>query len=162
VIEEIRELYAYDRWADDRLLEAAAGLAPEELTRDLRSSFPSILATLAHILSADWAWLERWQGRSPTEIPSEWDLSTLAGVRGEWEKVRDRRRDFLAELTDEDLTRIVSFRTLAGELFEGTLIRTLRHVVNHASYHRGQVVTLLRQLGATPPATDLALYYHKP
>lgn len=159
VIEELRDLYAYDRWATDRILDAAERLTPEQRTRDLGSSHPSVLATLAHLASADWVWLERWRGVSPTGIPDDWDVSTLAGVRERWESVLDERRRFVEGLTEADLGREVGYRTTAGVPHRDPLDRLLRHVVNHATYHRGQVVTMLRQLGAEPPSTDLVLYY---
>ncbi len=160
-VEEIRELYGYDRWATDRILAAAERLTPEERTRDLGSSYPSVLATLAHLASADWVWLERWRGRSPTEVPVEWDLSSLGGVRARWEPVLDDRWSFIGSLTGQDLGRELAYRTTSGAPHRNRLDRLLRHVVNHATYHRGQVVTMLRQLGATPPSTDLVLYYRE-
>lgn len=159
--EEMRDLYAYDRWATDRILDAAGRLSAEERSRDLGSSFPSVLATLAHIAAADWVWLERWHGRSPTGLPGGWELSNLDEVRRRWEKVLDERTAFVNGLTEEDLRREVSYRTTSGTPHRNPLAALLRHVVNHATYHRGQVVTMLRQLGAEPPATDLIVYYRE-
>ena len=67
--EEIRTLFAYDAWANGRTLDACAALTPEQFTRDLGSSFRSVRDTLAHILGAQWIWLERFHGRSPTALP---------------------------------------------------------------------------------------------
>lgn len=67
LLQEARELYAY-RWANQRILSAAAVLSPEELARDVRSSFPSLPATLSHLLSSDWVWRERWNGRYPPSL----------------------------------------------------------------------------------------------
>ncbi len=161
MIEEVRELQAYDAWATNRILTAAARLGRDDLTRDLGSSFPSVLDTLAHILSADWVWLERWLGRSPTGTPADWDLGTLDGVRARWLEVRAERAGFLEELTDQDLQRRVDYRDTSGRPWTSTMAQMLRHVVNHATYHRGQVVTMLRQLGATPPSTDLIRFYRE-
>lgn len=158
---EISELYAYNRWANGRMLDAAASLTAEQRTRDLGSSFPSVHATLAHVLSVEWVWLQRWLGDSPTSIPSAWDLSGFDTLRSQWVQVEADQSAFLEDLTDTDLRRVVSYRNVAGEPFTAPLRQLLRHVVNHSTYHRGQVATLFRQLGIGVPATDLGLFYRE-
>jgi uncharacterized damage-inducible protein DinB len=157
-VEELRELYAFNRWANEALLRAASRLTAEQLGRDLGSSFPSVLATLVHIAQADWVWLRRWHGESPT-APPPWDTSTLDAVRQHWARVQDEREAFLSGLSDADVDRVIAYRNLAGEQLANPLWQLLRHVVNHATYHRGQVTTLLRQLGAETVATDLVRWY---
>ena len=68
---------------------------------------------------------------------------------------------FVSGLAFEDLTRVIAYGDTRGTAWEERLGRMLRHVVNHSSYHRGQVVTMLRQLGAVPPSTDLIRYYRE-
>jgi uncharacterized damage-inducible protein DinB len=161
MLQEILELYAFHRWANQRILAAASALSPEELTRDLRSSFPSVLATLGHLLGADWIWLQRWKGGSPTSGPESWDLSTAEALVGRWAEVEQEQAAFLRGLAEADLHRVLRYRMLSGVAQESPLWQTLRHVVNHATYHRGQVVTLLRQLGASAPGTDLIAFYRE-
>ncbi len=160
-MQDIRELYAYNRWANHRTLDAVVPLDEEAFTRDLGSSFASVRDTLAHVLAAEWVWLRRWRGSSPTGTPEDWDLSTLEAIRGRWAEVEREREEFLSGLTDEDLHRAMAYRNTAGEAFENTMGQMLRHVVNHSSYHRGQVVTMLRQLGAEPAGTDLIQFYRE-
>ena len=159
MVDEIQELFAYHRWANRRVLGAAAALSPEQLARDMGSSFPSVLATLAHLLSAEWIWVERWSGRSPTGIPGDWDLSSWEGLMRRWEEVEARQAALVDGVTEEELRRGLDYRTLQGAPYSSPLWQILRHVVNHATYHRGQVVTMLRQLGASAPGTDLILFY---
>lgn len=161
MVEEVRELYAYTRWANHRVLDAASHLSDEAFTKDLGSSFPSVRDTLVHILSAEWIWLSRWQGHSPTGVPDSWDVSTLDALRARWSEVEQNQRAFLSELTEAELGRTISYRNTKGEPFEQTMGQMLRHVVNHSTYHRGQVITLLRQLGAEAPTTDLILFYRE-
>jgi len=73
-IEDVRTLYDYNAWANSRALEACSALTPEQFTRDLGSSFRSLRDTLAHIYGAEWVWLERWHGRTPTGLPSAVDF----------------------------------------------------------------------------------------
>src|SRR5690606_39377170 len=67
---ELKRLLSYTDWANGAILDATAALTPEQLTRDLRSSFASVLDTLRHIAESDWIWLRRWNGVSPTEPPA--------------------------------------------------------------------------------------------
>ena len=158
---EIQELYDYDRWASRRILAACAGLSAEQLGRNLGSSFPSVLATLEHMLSANWIWLERWQGRSPGNVPASWNISGWDALEHEWADVERRQGTFIAGLREDDLRRVLDYRNTAGTPFAAPLWQLLRHVVNHATYHRGQVVTMLRQLGSPAPSTDLVLYHRE-
>jgi uncharacterized damage-inducible protein DinB len=127
----------------------------------MKSSFPSVLATLAHMVGAEWVWLTRWRGGSPTSTPTDWDVSTLEAVRERWRQVDLELSEFVGGLDDAALERPLTYTTFAGEAFSQPLAQMLRHVVNHSSYHRGQVTTLLRQLGGTPASTDLIRFYRE-
>jgi uncharacterized damage-inducible protein DinB len=118
-----------------------------------------VRATVLHVMSSEWVWLSRWLGTSPTAMPAEWQEYTLAQIVIEWDALQAAQLAFLDKLTDRELDRMVSYRNLAGEDHTNVLWQLLRHMVNHSSYHRGQVTTMLRQLGHTPVATDLVLYY---
>ena len=98
----IPALYGYDRWANRRMLDAVSRLTDAEFTRDLGSSFPSVQATLAHLLAAHWVWLERWQGRSPSGLPDAgWDVGSFAALREKWSEVEAGQQAFVEALTDE-------------------------------------------------------------
>jgi uncharacterized damage-inducible protein DinB len=64
--DDIALLYEYDRWANNRILDAASALAPEQFTRDLGGAFSSVRDTLVHILAGEWVWLTLWKQPSPT------------------------------------------------------------------------------------------------
>jgi uncharacterized damage-inducible protein DinB len=157
-MDELRDLYAYNRWANRRVLDAAARLSPEQLSRDLGSSFPSVRETLAHVLAAEWVWLTRWRGSSPPGLPESWDLSSLEVVRAQWAEVEADQRAFVEGLDEAALDRVVAYRDTRGTPYENPLGQLLRHVVNHSTYHRGQVITMLRQLDAEAVATDYVVY----
>jgi uncharacterized damage-inducible protein DinB len=157
-MDEFRRLYAFNRWANLRFLDALDGLSADELTRDMHSSFPTVLATLIHALGAEWIWLERWLGRSPTTFPDASALTSVAAVRARWDALWADQQAFLDGLDDGEGARPVTYRNMAGQEFTQPLGDLLRHVVNHASYHRGQLTTLLRQLGHGAPSTDLVLF----
>lgn len=140
--------FAYGRWANRRLLEAACALPAEMFSRDLRASFGSIRGTLLHLLWAEKGWLRYWQeGAFVPELPLE-DFPTVAALEAGWAELEQAQRAFLAGLTDEDLS---GRRTVDEDAY--TLGELIHHMLNHSTHHRGQVVLMLRQLGHTPPQT---------
>jgi uncharacterized damage-inducible protein DinB len=158
--DDIRGLYAYDHWANRRVVAAARLLPAEEFTRDLKTSFGSVRGTLVHILEQKCFWLQLWQGQSLEDVVGrepEWAqarFADVASVEARWSDAEHEVQIFLEGLTDERLKTRMAFQFFPGQPWEFSLAHLMQHVVNHSSYHRGQVVTLLRQLGHAPPATD--------
>jgi len=159
--EEIRVLYEYDAWANHRLLDAAKALTQEQFTRDMGSSFPSVRDTLAHIMGGQWLWLERWQGRSPTSLPAATDYPELLSLRKRWAEVEKNLLTFVRGLTMEQLASVDEYKTQTAGTFSCPLWQIMQHLVNHGTYHRGQVTTMLRQLGAKSVSTDLSFFYRE-
>jgi uncharacterized damage-inducible protein DinB len=157
-LETIRELYGYNRWANARSLQAASTVSPEDFTKEVGGSFASLRGTLAHVYGAEWIWLERWRGMSPPKLPFALDFPDVETIRSRWKDVEREQKKFLDGLDGARLAEVVSYVNLKGETFAYPLGRMLQHVVNHSTYHRGQVATILRQLKATPLSTDLLLY----
>jgi len=157
--ETIRELYVYNHWANQRMLASLAPVSSENFTRSMGNSFTSLRDTVAHILAAEWIWLERWLGRSPKALLPAADFPTVTSIRQRWATVDQDRDRFITTLTPAKLDESVAYINTRGERFAYVLWQQMVHVVNHSSYHRGQVTTLLRQLGAEPQSTDLLLYY---
>jgi len=161
-LEEIRLLYDYNAWANRRVLDACGALTDEQFTRDLGSSFRSVRDTLAHIMGAEWIWLERWwHGNSPTALPKPDQFPNLASLRQRWAHVESDLSNFIASLLQEQLTGPRSYRTTKGEEQSQPLWQMLQHLANHGSYHRGQITTMLRQLGAKPISTDMIVFYRE-
>jgi len=162
-IAEMRRLFDYTEWANGLVLQASEQLTAEQLRRDVQISYKSILGTLMHMAGAEWIWLERWRGHSPTgsDVWAEWipnDSSTLQQLQERWRAIVRNRSAFLDQLTDADLPRELAYKRFNGEPYSLPLEQQMQHVVNHATLHRGQVVGMIRQLGLTPPSTDLLFY----
>ncbi len=158
--EDLRLMLQYHYWARDRLLAAVEPLTAEQFTRDLGSSFRSVRDTLAHLVGAEAAWLSRWQGHSPSSLLPADQLPDLAAVRRAWTETEQGVRAFVADTGEQGVGRVISYRLRSGAPGASPFWQMLQHVVNHASYHRGQVTTMLRQLGAAPPAPmDLIAFY---
>ena len=158
---EIQQLYDYNAWANRRSLAAAEKLKPEDFIKALGSSFSSVRDTLAHIYGAEWIWLERFQGRSPATLPNVTEFEDLASLRERWLEQEQRLLAFVGGLTQSDLDRGMEYKTLKFGVYRNPLWQSMQHVVNHGTYHRGQVTTMLRQLGAEPILTDLMHFYRE-
>jgi uncharacterized damage-inducible protein DinB len=117
--------------------------------------------TLVHILGAEWVWLERWHGRSPSALPSVAELNTLGAVAERMEALDRDLQTYVVGLTPQDLAKVIEYKTFAGAASAEPHWQMLQHLVNHGSYHRGQITTMLRQLGAKPVATDLIAFYRQ-
>jgi len=160
-LREVQTLLDFHYWARDRMLDAVEQLTRDQFTRDLGSSFPSIRDTLVHMLGAERAWYSRWQGDSPTGL-SPAEFQDPASIRSLWREHETRMRTFVEALDNHGLERVIAYKRPNGEPAASVMWHMLQHVVNHASYHRGQITTLLRQLGAAPPtSTDLVTYYRE-
>lgn len=157
-VSDVMSLYAYNKWANARMFSAVVRLDQDVFDEPRGSSFSSIRDTLAHIAMSEWVWLRRWRGESPGG-PPEWALLTdAAGLAAKLGEVEVDRAAFLGELTDISLATALAYRNLKGEDFLQPLEDQMLHVVNHSTYHRGQIATLLRQAGTSAPATDLIVF----
>ena len=165
-LSDIQQMLTYTEWANDLAMEAAANLPEEGLHRDFGISHKSIFGTLVHMAGAEWIWLERWHGYSPTkaEAWSRWSAEScndLTTLKFHWAELVDRRTQYVSRLDESTLTAELSFKLLSGDPSSMPLINQMQHVVNHATMHRGQVVGMIRQLSFQPPATDLIFYLRR-
>jgi uncharacterized damage-inducible protein DinB len=132
---EVRTLFAYNSWANQRLLDASLSLAPGQFTRDLQSSFGSIRDTLLHIMAGEWRWLQFWLGKPYDEEFRPEDYPDVAALERRWSTVSADQQRFLDDLMDDTLR---ATRVVRGA--ERPLSDTVQHVLTHSTYHRGQVV----------------------
>jgi uncharacterized damage-inducible protein DinB len=156
---EVRTLFAFNRWANDRILAACRLLSDDEFTRDLKSSHGGIRGTLVHTLWSEWVWFRRWVGESPRTVHDEHDFPDLAAVESQWNDLDQERRLFLAIISDEKLLSTFAYVNRKEEHWEYSYLRAMQHMLNHSTYHRGQIVTMLRQLDRIPPVTDLLVFF---
>jgi len=160
-LEEMRELFAFNAWANHRVLGAVEALSVEQFTKPMGSSFSSVRDTLVHIYGAEWIWLERLHGNSPTVFPEGKDFPDLGSLRAKWSAEEDRATAYLGKISQAELEEVIEYKTFSYGTMKNARWQALQHVVNHGTYHRGQVVTMLRQLGAKGVATDLIGFYRE-
>jgi len=150
----LNELFDYNYWARNRQLQACAGLTEEQFLRPLGNSFPSVRDTLTHLLAVEWLWLERWRGRAPRTLLAPEEFPTLAALSQRWQAVEREMREYLAGLSEEALECPLTCVSTRGQTWTYPLWRMILHLIQHQSYHRGQVTALFRQLGVQPPKVD--------
>lgn len=161
MLDSIRLLCGYTAWADARMFEALAPLTPEQWTRDMGSSLKSVRDTAVHLVGAEWLYLSRFKGVSPAATWNPAEFPSPAVLRERWAPLAADLAAFAAAQTEEGLGRALSYKNLKGEALSLPLGPVVLQLTNHSTYHRGQVTTLLRQLGAEPRSTDLVVYWNE-
>ena len=150
-----RSLLAYTMWADTQHLDALAAIPVEHLTVATGTSFGSLLGTMAHVLGSEQVWLARFVGAPLDRYPEVADWPDLAAVRAGFEELWPGMEFFLASLSEEQLTTDLAWTSRGGNSYRRPLWEALVHMSHHSGYHRGQLTTMLRQLGHPAPSTDL-------
>ncbi|MGH2531130.1 MAG: DinB family protein [Thermomicrobiales bacterium] len=154
----IRTLYAYGAWANARLLDAAADLSSGQLVAADGGGYGSVRDTLVHVAVAEWLYLERWRGRSPTALWDPAAFPDVATLGARWTAVEAETRTFVADLTEADLGRVVAYVNFQGETWAYPLWQQLLHQANHATQHRGEVAAQLTRFGHSPGWLDFLLF----
>ena len=158
--ETLRIHLDYTAWAATRLLDAAAQLSSEELKRDFGTADKSVVGTLAHVFAADRVWIGRVRGDAPAKLLTDEDRD-LSLLQREWPAVLRSWQEWAADLTDENVTQVVSYYDSKGNAWTTPCWMIVLHVVNHGTHHRGQVSGFLRAMGHKPPPLDLIAYYRE-
>ena len=151
----------YSWWASQRAMESVRPLTVEEQTRYMYTSHHGVLATLVHIYQADRIWLSRLRGTPRLTLADANEVFTLDSLAEAWRKVSQDFEIWTRELSDDAVTGLLKYVNLQGKTYELPIWQVILHVVNHASYHRGQITTMLRQLNHNPLVTDLVAYYNR-
>jgi uncharacterized damage-inducible protein DinB len=168
-LENYRFLAHYNRWFNERLYAACAGLPDDQRKADRGAFFGSIHATLNHLLWADRLWLRRFAeqgvafpalGSDLLALPEGAAHATL--LYADWPVLRAQRvkldaamEDWVRDMPAEFPLRVMRYRNTRGVQREHPAWQALTHFFNHQTHHRGQVTTLLMQAGIDPGVTDL-------
>ncbi len=155
------ELAEYNLWANNIVCTWLEQITDEQWTQTVVSSFNSIQETVLHIISAEKAWLERFEHK-----PVEWLQFVYKGSKEEhialWKKTSESLKDFIDEFDENKFEKNLDFTRLNGDAYSMPHYQLIAHVINHATYHRGQLVTMLRQVGfMNVGSTDLLGVYRK-
>ncbi|GFZ98274.1 protein DinB [Paenibacillus marchantiophytorum] len=158
--------YEYHAWANGRVFARLAELSEETLHQELKDVFPSLYAGLVHIYQVDTVWLAAVQGRSYEEakelrakVQEKTTGKSIKELEALFLELAESYRNFLNEGGVPQLVRDFTHPTLG--VLEASISELIQHVVNHGTYHRGNITSMLRQLGYTGVPTDYVLYLYE-
>lgn len=147
------------KWADQTMLAALSQVPCDQVIEDLGNSFKSMLGTLSHVYLAEWVWIKRLRGDSTAKITDVEAPADLNALEQAWPALHQLWSDWSLSLSSEQWQTPLVLRSMQGTEFPLPYWQVVMHLVNHGSYHRGQVATMLRQSGIKPPGTDLVTFY---
>lgn len=151
----LRELLDYHYSRRERVCDFLATIPPADLTRDMKTGWSSISATMVHCLESEEYWVQYalQKGKRPAFDYAAYPA--LEQVRSLAAEVQSRTLAYVAGLTDEDLRSTGSVTFSSGTVMEFTLAKVFVHIITHDVHHRGQVMAMARQQGHSPPELDL-------
>lgn len=153
---------AYNLWANGLLFAVIEKLSEEQHQTEIRSSFPSLYKTVLHLLDAESIWWQRLKLQERIARPSDTFTGSFAELSRQIQAQNKQWIDWINGVTEHGLQHEFIYRNLKKQRFKQPTYQMLLHVFNHGTYHRGQLVTLLRQLGIEKiPQTDFIIWSRK-
>jgi uncharacterized damage-inducible protein DinB len=150
--EHLLELTDYHFWATRKILEHIAGLPDTVYHQPLVSIFPSLADVVKHLYDVDQNWLSRMHRDFQKAVG---DLDSISGAMDAFATLRKAMADFLKS---QDPQAVVRYRNSKGEEFANRLEEIIHHMVNHGTYHRGNIAAMVRQLGHPGVSSDYIVY----
>jgi uncharacterized damage-inducible protein DinB len=161
VKKQLLRLLDYNKWANNSICSFVNAAGEDRAAMEQKSSFPSIQKTILHILDAQEIWLMRLREEKITGWPSKNFSGTTAEACVLLINSSQNLADHILTITDPEAT-IIEYQNLKGLTFSNNVFEIVMHIVNHGTYHRGQVITLLRGSGYDQPgSTDLINFYRE-
>ncbi|HWB24021.1 MAG TPA: DinB family protein [Chitinophagaceae bacterium] len=158
-MENISFLVDYHVWAHNKVLQQLQAITAEEWNKELGGSFPTLRELYKHLIVADYRWLQRWKGVSLAPIPDTFVFENYTQLNAIWQPILQEMKTVADHFFATDPDQPLNFTTSAGANFTMPFWQTLYQVVNHGSYHRGQVTNMLRMLDKKPVGTDIFLFF---
>ena len=159
-MKELLKQYAtYNIWATKRILDIILAMPEEKQMAELPSSFTSLFKTVLHMLDAESIWWQRMKMNERINIPSENFNGTMKEVADGLLQQSKLWEEWVSNASDLSLDHVFQYYNTKKEHFKMPVYQMLHHVFNHGTYHRGQLVNMLRQLGVEKiPQTDFSLW----
>lgn len=159
---DLLHLYTkYNHWANKRLCLKMSEIGNELLDKPVKNSFPSLRKTIYHIWDAEAVWLERLLGIPPADHgwPSDRFKGDFIEAQDLMLKMSERFVDYVSNNDEQTLLSEFSYKGMSGQDFQNKRFLSIMHCMNHSSYHRGQLITMLRDFDVKDlPGTDLIVY----
>jgi uncharacterized damage-inducible protein DinB len=156
---EIQLLYAYNSWANRKILAASAAVPLDQFVTPTGYSWGSLQAILVHTLTAELVWRARLQGMDATSVFLEAkDFATPAALIERWTIETGMLNEYIDCMEEADLQKVIRYKNRRGQTFEQPGWQILLHVVNHGTQHRSEAAQWLTSLGHSPGDIDLIVF----
>lgn len=160
--EILLQLSAYNLWANQLLLEVIKTLPEDVQQMELKGSFASLHKTVVHLWDAETIWWQRMKLQERILIPSETFSGNTNDAGQQLQALNRQWHEWILGANENALQHVFLYQNSKKEQFKQPVYQMLLHVFNHGTYHRGQLVNQLRQLGiAKIPATDFIVWSRK-
>lgn len=160
--EILNQLSAYSIWANQLLLDVINQLPEEKQKQEVPSSFSSLYQTVLHVWSAESVWWQRMKLLERLYIPAESFSGDMKELSSQLLNQNRQWHEWIANANDHQLQHVFQYQNFKKEQFKQPIYQMLMHVFNHGTYHRGQLVNMLRQLGVEKvPGTDFIVWSRK-
>jgi uncharacterized damage-inducible protein DinB len=153
---------SYNLWANERIGHLLMAQDESVLYAEQKSSFASIAKTVFHIWDAEVIWLTRMKGGTLSDWPSKKFTGGKAEMLKGFINSSTEMLGFIKEKGEPFIEQKISYKSMKGDPFESTVEEILFHVVNHGTYHRGQIITMLHEQGVKQMvSTDLIVWFRE-
>lgn len=156
--QDIVILYQYNQWANQKILDAAAHVSPQQFLAEASYPHGGLRGTLVHILFAQWIWRNRWEGNSPISRIKPEEFPNFEALKDRWVQEEKSLMEFVEGLSDEKLISPFQYKTTKGEPHQKILWQAMAHVVNHGTQHRAEAAALLTDFGCSPGDVDMIYF----
>jgi uncharacterized damage-inducible protein DinB len=157
--ELLKQYAAYNIWASQRIFDVIIALPEEKQIAEVPSSFTSLFKTVLHMLDAENIWWQRMKMQERIVVPSENFTGTFQELANVLIQQSRQWEEWVSSASDLSLDHVFQYYNNKKEHFKMPVYQMIHHVFNHGTYHRGQLITMLRQLGVDKlPQTDFSLW----
>jgi uncharacterized damage-inducible protein DinB len=158
---DIHLLYAYNRWANARILGAAAKISEAQFLAAGEFPHGGLRGTLIHTLFAEWIWCLRWQGSPPTVRWKPEDFPNFASLKTRWLEEEMLLMAFVDGLTEKRLNAEFDYISTEGYPHRRVVWEAMAHLVNHGTQHRSEAAAMLTAIGHSPGDIDLIVFLNE-
>ncbi|MGB4843524.1 MAG: DinB family protein [Ferruginibacter sp.] len=160
--EVLKQYAAYTIWANQKIFDCMSNLSDEQINQEITSSFPSLSKTILHMWNAEAIWWQRLKLEEKIIVPGDNFTGSFTELIKQVNQQSIIWKEWVDNATETQLQHVFFYRNTKREEFKQPVYELLLHIMNHGTYHRGQLVTMLRQLGVDKiPSTDFTTFCRK-
>ena len=157
----LQQYAAYNIWANKKITETANLLSEEQINKEIVSSFPSVYKTVLHLMEVENVWWQRLQLVEQTTPPG-WFTGNFTELSKKLLELSQQWESWVQNANEANINHVFAWYNLKKEYFKEPVYKMLLHLFNHQTFHRGQLITMFRQLGLDKiPPTDFIVFCRK-